>query len=127
MFGGVGLQLFVVSAVCAPSRHGPAVVAARLHEVDLLPRALARRRSRRGRRRSGRNANRNGLRKPHANVSWQIVPGADGPVLQRAVPAPRNGFVGGTEPSRPIRRIFPFRMFRSRDASFAPWQPLSPA
>ena len=75
----------------------------------------------------GRKLKRNGLRKPHANVSWQIVPGADGPVLQRAVPAPRNGFVGGTEPSRAMRTIFAFRMLRSREASFAPWQPLSPA
>ena len=66
-------------------------------------------------------------RKPQANASWQIVPGADGPVLQRAVPAPWNGFVAGIEPSRPIRMIFPFSTFRSRDASFEPWQPLSPA
>jgi hypothetical protein len=32
---------------------------------------------------------------------------------------------GGREPSFAILRIFPFRMFLSRDASFAPPQPLS--
>ena len=47
--------------------------------------------------------------------------------MQRAVPAPWKGFVAGMEPSVAIRRIFPLRMFRSREASFEPSQPLSPA
>jgi len=37
----------------------------------------------------GSKAMRKGFRKPHANVSWQIVPGVVMPVtLQRAVPGP---------------------------------------
>ena len=47
--------------------------------------------------------------------------------LQRAVPGPWNGFVGGMPPSAVMRTIFPTRTFSSLDASFAPPQPLSPA
>ena len=44
----------------------------------------------------GSVAKRKGFRKPHANVSWQRLPGVVSPAtLQRAVPAPWNGFDGG--------------------------------
>ena len=47
----------------------------------------------------GSNAIRNGLRSPHAKVSWHLFPAVVRPVtLQRAVPAPWNGLVGGMPP-----------------------------
>ena len=49
----------------------------------------------------GSNAIRNGLRRPQAKVSWHLLPGVVRPVaLQRAVPAPRNGLLGGIAAGR---------------------------
>ena len=54
----------------------------------------------------------------------RFVPADVTPVtLQRAVPAPWNGFDGGIPPALVIRRTFPTRTFWSRDASFCPKQP----
>ncbi len=69
----------------------------------------------------GSKAIRNGLRSPQANVSWHLVPAVVRPVrLQRAVPAPWNGLLGGIPPVLVIRRILPTSACWSRAASFWP-------
>jgi hypothetical protein len=73
----------------------------------------------------GSNAMRNGLRSPQAKVSWHRLPAVVPPVtLQRAVPAPWNGFEGGIPPSLVMRRILPVSTCWSREASLEPAQPL---
>ncbi len=58
----------------------------------------------------GSNARRNGLRRPQANVSWHLLPAVVDPVtLQRAVPAPWKGFVGGMPPVLVMRRTLPVK------------------
>ena len=71
---------------------------------------------------------RKGLRSPQAKVSWQRVPAVVLPAtLQRAVPAPWKGLPAGMPPVSVMRRILPIITWRSREASLAPAQPLSPA
>ncbi len=58
----------------------------------------------------GSKANRNGFRRPQAKVSWHLLPAVVLPLtLQRAVPAPWNGFSTGIPPVLVMRRIFPTR------------------
>ena len=71
----------------------------------------------------GSNAIRNGLRRPHANSSWQLVVGVDGRlprVAQGSVPAPDSGLPGAGWPSSVMRRILPFSSDRSRAALMPP-------
>ena len=103
----------------------PAVVGAGLALVDLLPASwptsLMKKRVPVV---FGSNAIRNGLRRPHAKVSWHLLPAVVLPVtLQRAVPAPWKGLVGGMPPVLVMRRIFPTSACWSREASFCPSQP----
>ena len=125
--GGVGLHGPLVLLVWAPSRQfqpkSAPDWARSISSQAFWPTSLTKKRVVGD---PGSKAIRKGLRNPQAKVSWQMLPGVVLPVtLQRDVPGPWKGLVAGMFPSVVMRRIFPMRTLRSREASLAPAQPLS--